>query len=180
MNKMAKGVITTGVGIVLLVGGGGTLATWNQAQSASMGKVVAGDLNLVPASAGVWTNASGTVVNVASYKVVPGDTLSYSQPLNLTLVGDLMVAHLTVTGAFAADGFGANATVSATTLTKSDSKVVSATADLVPTDSGVVTASTTFTFNKSTTGRDSVAASVDLSGIGYSLVQQAPVASNNK
>ena len=180
MNKMTKGVIATGVGIVLLVGGGGTLATWNQAQSASMGKVVAGDLNLVPASSGVWTNASGTVVNVANYKVVPGDTLTYSQPLNVTLVGDLMVARLAVTGASAADGFGANATVSATTLTKSDSKVVAATTDLHPADSGVVTASTTFTFNKSTKDRVAISASVDLSGIGYSLVQQAPVDTNNK
>ena len=87
---------------------------------------------------------------------------------------------LAVTGASAADGFGANATVSATTLTKGDAKVVAATTDLRPADSGVVTASTTFTFNKSTTGRNATAASVDLSGIGYSLVQQAPVDSNNK
>lgn len=180
MNKMTKGAIATGVGIVLMVGGGGTLATWNQAQSASMGKVVAGDLNLVPASAGVWTNASGTQVTIANYKVVPGDTLTYTQPLNVTLSGDLMVARLAVTGASAADGFGANATVSATTLTKGDAKVVAATTDLRPADSGVVTASTTFTFNKSTTGRNATAASVDLSGIGYSLVQQAPVDSNNK
>lgn len=180
MNKMTKGVIATGVGIVLMVGGGGTLATWNQAQSATMGKVVAGDLNLVPATAGVWTNASGTVVNVAEYRVVPGDTLTYTQPLNVTLTGDLMVARLAVTGASAADGFGANATVSATSLTKSDNKVVSATTDLRPADSGVVTASTSFTFNKSTASRTATLASVDLSGIGYSLVQQAPVASNNK
>ena len=180
MNKMTKGVIATGVGIVLMVGGGGTLATWNQAQSASMGKVVSGDLNLVPATAGVWTNASNTVVDIAKYNVVPGDTLTYTQPLTVSLDGDLMVARLAVTGASAADGFGANATVSATTLTKADKTVVSATTDLVPADSGVVTASTTFTFNKSTTGRTATKASVDLSGIGYSLVQQAPAASNAK
>ncbi len=180
MNKMTKGAIATGVGIVLMVGGGGTLATWNQAQNGSMGKVVAGDLNLVPASAGVWTNASGAVIAIANYKVVPGDTLTYTQPLNVTLGGDLMVARLAVTGASAADGFGSNATVSATTLTKADNKVVAATTDLRPADSGIVTASTTFTFNKSTTDRNAVAASVDLSGIGYSLVQQAPVDSNNK
>ncbi|WP_449372241.1 alternate-type signal peptide domain-containing protein [Arthrobacter psychrolactophilus] len=179
MNKMAKGAIATGVGIILLAGGGGTLATWNQAQNASMGTVVAGDLNLAPASAGVWTNASGTVVTVANYKVVPGDTLTYTQPLNVKLVGDLMVAKLTVTGASAADGFGTNAVVSATTLKKSDDTVVSATSDLHPSDTGVVTASTTFTFKKSTAGLDATKASVDLSGIGYKLEQQAPVASNN-
>lgn len=28
MNKIAKGAIATGVGVILLAGGGGTLATW--------------------------------------------------------------------------------------------------------------------------------------------------------
>ena len=29
MNKMAKGAIATGLGVALLIGGGGTLAIWN-------------------------------------------------------------------------------------------------------------------------------------------------------
>lgn len=180
MNKMVKGAIATGVGVILLAGGGGTLATWNQANTASMGSVVAGDLNLA-AGAGVWTNAAGTAIpKIADYKVVPGDTLTYTQPLTVTLTGNLMTAKLAVTGASAASGFGDNAVVSATTLTNSKNGKVLADTVLVPADSGVVTASTTFTFKKSTTSTDATQATVDLSGIGYKLEQQAPVSSNNQ
>ncbi|ALE93931.1 hypothetical protein AOC05_02900 [Arthrobacter alpinus] len=180
MNKLAKGAIATGVGVILLVGGGGTLATWNQAQNASMGSVVAGDLNLT-AGTGAWTNAAGTTIaKIADYKVVPGDTLTYTQPLTVTLTGNLMTAKLAVTGASTANGFGDSAVVSPTTLTNSKSGKVLPDTVLVPTDSGVVTASTTFTFKKSTTGTDATKAAVDLSGIGYKLEQQAPVSSNNQ
>lgn len=56
MNKMAKGALATGVGIILLVGGCGTLATSDQTSNASMGSVVAGELmvaKLVMTGAGV-------------------------------------------------------------------------------------------------------------------------------
>jgi len=181
MNKMAKGAIATGLGVVLLVGGGGTLATWNLAQNASMGKVVTGDLNLVPstttAGQGQWTNAAGTKIDIASYKVVPGDVLTYTQDLNLTISGDLMAAKLAVTGAGINNGFDpATVSVSATTLTKG-TQILPGTV-LLPADSGTVQASTTFTFNTSTSGRSDVGANYDFSGVGYSLVQQAPASAN--
>ncbi|MEO6531250.1 MAG: alternate-type signal peptide domain-containing protein [Specibacter sp.] len=172
---MAKGAIATGVGIILLAGGGGTLATWNQANTASMGSVVAGDLNLVPVTGSAkWTNAKNQTINISSYKVVPGDVLTYTQNLDVTLVGDLMAAKLAVTGAGVDTGFGGNATVAATTLKNSSSGAILATDVLRPANSGVVTASTTFTFKSATANRDSVAASYNFGGVGYSLTQQAP------
>ncbi len=97
MNKLVKGAIATGAGVILLVGGGGTLATWNQGQSASMGQVVSGDLNLEVNTAtdkGHWTNASGITINAATYKAVPGDVLTYTQDLKMTLAGDRMRGRL--------------------------------------------------------------------------------------
>lgn len=174
MNKIAKGAIATGVGIILLAGGGGTLATWNQAQNASMGSVVSGDLNLVPVKdSAKWTNASGATVDVAKYKVVPGDVLTYTQELDMTLEGDLMVAKLEVTGAGVDNGFKDNATLSTTTLTGKAGKIA-ATDALTPANDGIVTASTTFTFKSTTDLRDAVNTSYNLTGIGYKLVQQAP------
>ncbi|MHA7304948.1 alternate-type signal peptide domain-containing protein [Arthrobacter sp. TMN-49] len=179
MNKMAKGAIATGVGVILLAGGGGTLATWNQANSAAMGSVVSGDLNLVPvAKSAVWTNASGNPIDITTYKVVPGDSLTYTQQLNVTLSGDLMVAKLAVTGAAADKGFGANAVVSATRLSDSKGGAVLKDDKLTPANTGVVTASTTFAFKESTTARNSVNSTVDFSSIGYKLEQQAPAGSN--
>ena len=177
MNKMAKGAIATGVGVILLAGGGGTLATWNQASNASMGSVVSGDLNLT-AGAGVWTNASGSKINVASYKVVPGDTLTYTQPLTVTLTGDLMVAKLAVTGTGADSGFTNNVAVSPTTLRGAANKAVLPATALVPADSGEVIASTTFSFKEATSGRNAANATYNFAGIGYNLVQQAPTATN--
>lgn len=180
MNKMVKGAIATGVGVIILVGGGGTLATWNQAQNASMGSVVSGDLNLA-ASNGKWTNAAGkTIADISVYRVVPGDVLTYTQDVTVTLSGDLMAAKLAVTGV-GVDGTGVNAfggaaTVSTTTLTKGTQVLPDAI--LLPADSGVVKASTTFTFKTSTTGRTATNASYNLGGIGYALVQQAPATAN--
>ncbi|MCQ9163340.1 MULTISPECIES: alternate-type signal peptide domain-containing protein [unclassified Arthrobacter] len=181
MNKMVKGAIATGVGVILLVGGGGTLATWNQAQQANMGSVVSGDLNLA-ATNGKWTNAAGTVIpDITAYHVVPGDVLTYTQDVTVTLTGDLMQAKLAVTGAgqdgTGATAFGGAATLSPTTLTKG-TQILPDTI-LTPADSGVVKASTTFTFNTSTTGRTATNATYNLGGIGYALVQQAPASANN-
>ncbi len=188
MNKMVKGAIATGVGVVLLVGGGGTLATWNQAQSASMGSVVSGDLNLevnTATNSGKWTNAAGTVVDVKAYRVVPGDTLTYTQDLKMTLTGDLMAAKLSLTGAGANTGFTpASVVVSATALTDksvtaSAPSPISASTVLTPAVNGhLVTASTTFTFLASTSNRDSVNQTYDFKSVGYKLEQQAPVSAN--
>lgn len=183
MNKMAKGAIATGVGVILLVGGGGTLATWNQAQNASMGSVVSGDLNLevnTATNVGKWTNAAGTVVDVKAYKVVPGDTLTYTQDLKVTLTGDLMAAKLAVTGAGVNAGFLDKNVVVAPTTIKDGVKAIAADDVLTPSVNGhVVTASTTFTFKTSTDARDGAGAKAyEFGGVGYKLVQQAPPAAN--
>lgn len=177
MNKMVKGAIATGVGVILLVGGGGTLATWNQNADASMGSVVSGDLNLT-ATNGKWTNAVGTAIpSIAAYKVVPGDVLTYTQDVNVTLTGDLMAAKLVTTG-IPVDGtgtaaFGGAAIVSPTTLTKG-TEILPSTI-LTKNDNGsVVKASTTFTFKADTAARTAANASINLSGMGYSVTQQAP------
>lgn len=145
-----------------------------------MGSVVSGDLNLV-ASPGEWKNASGIVIpKIADYKVVPGDTLTYTQPLTVTLTGDLMVAQLAGTGAEETNGFGETVSVSGTTLKDAKIGAVLPAKNLVPSNSGKVMASTTFTFKESATARNATAAVVDLSGIGYNLVQQAHANSNGK
>ncbi|WP_312180575.1 alternate-type signal peptide domain-containing protein [Arthrobacter sp.] len=173
MNKMAKGALATGVGVALLLGGGGTLAVWNQSASANAGTIVAGDLNLVAAK-GVWTNAKGTIVDPASYKVVPGDVLTYTQTLDVTLVGDLMNAKLTLSGA--ASAFQ-NAQVSPIELKGATAggvlNAASLTPATIPADKKV-TASTKFTFNSATTGRDDVNKTADFTNLSYSLEQIAP------
>ncbi|WP_425863825.1 alternate-type signal peptide domain-containing protein [Arthrobacter sp. TWP1-1] len=180
---MAKGAIATGVGIILLAGGGGTLATWNQTVNTSIGSVVSGDLNLKASSTtpAVWTNAAGTVIpNIAAYKVVPGDVLTFKQNLDVTLVGDLVAANLTVTGLPTAQT--ANEVIVATVL-KDGTATLPATLTQANANGHTITATTTFTFNAAlgslgtpVDGRQAVTKSYSLDGIGYKLEQLAPVA----
>ncbi len=181
MNKIVKGALATGVGVIVLVGGGGTLATWNQAQTASMGSVVSGDLNLEVNTAtdkGHWTNAAGSTINAATYKVVPGDVLTYTQDLKVTLSGDQMRARLSLTVDGTNNGFDLNnVDIYPTTLMKGG-KDVNGTV-LLPADSGIVTASTKIVFKTSTDLRESTNANGTLD-VGYKLVQDAPATANGQ
>ncbi|SEE63786.1 alternate signal-mediated exported protein, RER_14450 family [Arthrobacter alpinus] len=173
MNKMAKGAIATGVGIILLAGGGGTLATWNQTAEGTQGKVVAGDLNMV-AGTGVWKNAKNQTVTISSYKVVPGDVLTYTQPLTVTLEGDLMVAKLSLKGTSANNGFVPADFTAVTTLTDAAGVAVSANTPLNKDHDGAFTATTKFTFAVGTAARSSVNGEYNFADIGYKLEQQVP------
>jgi alternate signal-mediated exported protein len=97
MNKMTKGALATGLGVALLVGGGGTLAVWNAEATKTAGTIVAGNMTL-DAGEGKWTNVNGKDVDLAEYKVVPGDVLTFTQPVTVGMTGDLLEAALTTTG----------------------------------------------------------------------------------
>jgi len=101
MNKMAKGALATGVGVALLLGGGGTLAVWNQSVNANAGTIASGELKLAAAT-GAWTsNITKGAVDPAVYKMVPGEKLAFTQDLTVTLVGDQLNANLSVVDAAA-------------------------------------------------------------------------------
>ena len=96
---MTKGAIVTAAGVMLLIGGGGTLAVWNVEQNAQAGTVASGDLNLV-AEAGVWTVAGpAEPIDIDTYQIVPGDTLTYTQNVDITLDGDNISATLSIENA---------------------------------------------------------------------------------
>ena len=180
MNKMAKGALATGVGVALLLGGGGTLAVWNQTQSANAGQIAAGDLQLTIKKAGEWKNAYGTVVdldptnNVADYTVVPGDILTYSQIMDVKLTGDQMKAKLTLDGSFSNGGFGPNDVTIGEVVVKEDKAGATQILgqQLTPANSGTVVASASFTF-KNVDARKSAEAVADLRGMSFKLEQQA-------
>ncbi len=110
MNKMAKGALATGVGVALLLGGGGTLATWNASQAANAGTIASGELKMT-AGTGNWaSNMTAGPITVASYKMVPGEKLTYSQDLAVTLIGDRITANLKTTDAVA-KAFGSEANI---------------------------------------------------------------------
>lgn len=177
MNKMAKGALATGVGVALLLGGGGTLAVWNETEKANAGTIAAGTLDLTPGD-GIWSSNGVDIADINAYKIVPGETLSYRQDLTVDLKGDKMRANLTVdtskvlTGNFKS---GDLELVQAPTLKDAASNKVLPTTVLTPTVTGApqtVTASVSFKFDAD--ALSSVGATADLSSVFYKL-DQMPV-----
>jgi alternate signal-mediated exported protein len=177
LKKMTKGAIVTAAGVMLLIGGGGTLAVWNVEQNAQAGTVASGDLNLV-AEAGVWTvagvNGPVTIPDINEYRIVPGDTLTYTQNVDITLDGDNISATLSIenAGGVNTDFDNGTFTTSAVALTKDGEPVenpLSANDDVTD-----AVASVTFDFLPATDGRDSVDATYDFSAVAFKLVQIAP------
>lgn len=79
MNKFVKGSIAAGSGMVLLLGGAGSLAYWNSEAELAGGTIEAGSLELTAAE-GVWTD------ELTHW--VPGDEETFSTTLTLTTAGD--------------------------------------------------------------------------------------------
>lgn len=175
MNKMTKGALATGLGAALLIGGGGTLAVWNTTAEQQAGSIVNGDLQLT-AGAGTWTNSESTKIeDLSSYRAVPGDTLTFSQPVTVALDGDLMEAHLTVTDKLTAPEAAAYLKVGETTLKDDSDNIV--TGSLTEDSDGIYTASVTVTFlSTPTDGTISTKATNNLGKIGFKLEQVAPSA----
>ena len=80
MNKFAKGSLAAGAGIVLLLGGAGTLAYWNDSAELTGGTVNAGTLEL---------NENDDTLAVAGPELlVPGDTKTFTADMQLIATGD--------------------------------------------------------------------------------------------
>ena len=173
MNKMAKGALAIGVGAALLLGGGGTLATWNDASAKDAGTIAAGELKMDATAAGIWTNSFGETVQLDSYKVVPGETLTYSQNLDINLVGDKIKALVSVDKSAVQLGSFAAGDLVVGTPTLAKAGVPLADPILTPDTDGTVTAATTFTFSN-TAPLSSLNATAALGTITYKLDQQVP------
>jgi alternate signal-mediated exported protein len=103
MNKLVKGAIAGAAGIVLLMGGAGSLAYWNDTANAGpasgSNSITAGTLTIAAANGGSWTKgmydnsgavtvAPAAVANLSNVRIVPGNRLVYTQTFNVTASGD--------------------------------------------------------------------------------------------
>lgn len=87
MNKFAKGSLAAGAGLVLLLGGAGTLAYWNDSADLTGGTINAGTLDLT-ATEGTWAQGGTPIQDIAQWTMVPGDELTYTADLGLLAQGD--------------------------------------------------------------------------------------------
>lgn len=132
MNKIFTGIIAAAAGTTLLLGGAGTFALWNSTSSVQAGTVNAGTLALATSGSGVWSNVTNTpakTIDPATFKIVPGNTITYSQPLTINATGDDLSATLSynaaavtgtltgLTSSLAVTSSSSNVTVSGSTIT---------------------------------------------------------------
>jgi alternate signal-mediated exported protein len=128
MNRYAKGAIAAAAGAVLLLGGAGTFALWNDSTTVDAGSVTSGHLALDDSSlVGHWYHydpaltvgqyaAQGDLVDTAgAYTVVPGDELIYvATGLGIDAEGGNL--HFTVTSSNTSALSGNGFTVSGVSL----------------------------------------------------------------
>ncbi|HET6153923.1 MAG TPA: alternate-type signal peptide domain-containing protein [Marmoricola sp.] len=107
MNKSTKGALAAAAGGVLLLGGAGSLAYWNDAASVAGGTINSGKLSLTDTTTGTCSSAPWTIDAAESPAGVTFD------PATDTLVpGDVLTKHCSYT--IGAQGTHLRATVNAT------------------------------------------------------------------
>lgn len=145
MNKLAKAAIAAAIATALLLGGAGTLASWNSSAGVSGGTIVAGNLLVADdTTAGSW-KANGAAITLTGYLIVPGDVLTLTKTMNITATGNDLVATLAVSpGSISATTTGAADVALAAYLTK--------TAVLTATGTGIAAAGSTYTVTAGTAG----------------------------
>ncbi|MGB7363385.1 MAG: alternate-type signal peptide domain-containing protein [Rhodococcus sp. (in: high G+C Gram-positive bacteria)] len=178
MNKATKGALAAVAAVILLLGGLGSFALWNDDATTDGGTITAGDLTITPDGAGVWAqtttdvNAASTI-DIDNYLVVPGDVVTYTQDYLIEASGDNLLADLTVDlGSISGAGdllenmeVTVSGTSGATALPTNGDSVRIASIDQD------VTVTVTFDFLEATSGLTAQNGTVDLSSFTLDLVQ---------
>lgn len=181
MKKMTKGAIVTGLGVALLLGGGGTLATWNMNQSANAGTIQTGNMGLTQQS-GEWTSNLGDgdpilSADIGKHKIVPGEKMTYTQVIEVSAEGNLK-AELSLSMGSLSGGLLDNLSLESFTVTPEgkNAAVIIGYNGKATVDPGKYTVSATIQFDA--TGTDAMNSNLDLSSIQYVLTQKAPTPTN--
>ncbi len=97
MNKLVKGTLASAAGVMLLMGGFGTYAVWQNSTPADMGSIGSGTLAIDSVGTPTWTGADGTAWAPTDL-MVPGNTVTETVPLVVTASGKDLKAGLSLSG----------------------------------------------------------------------------------
>lgn len=100
MNKATKGAIAAGAAGILLLGGAGTFALWEDTDAIDPAVISTGVLTLGVA-AGEWKDVTApltpvSIAEIADFDIVPGDTVTYTAPVTVTTEGDNLDAEFKI------------------------------------------------------------------------------------
>lgn len=88
MNKLAKGAIATGVATAMFLGGGATLALWNDAVTVGASESINSGVLTLNATPGSWSSNPDLWV--------PGDSFTYTTDVSIVAKGDNLLAELSI------------------------------------------------------------------------------------
>lgn len=179
MNKQTKAAIAAGAGAILLLGGAGSLAYWNDSTTVPGGDIQSGELSLGPcADGGAWVdvNNGNAPIDIAAFRIVPGDTISYTCDTTINATGDNLTAALTadVTPAVGGDAALAAALDTSVTATVGGTPITPGPGGVqITANQGVQTAAVavSITFDPTTAGLIAQNESVNLSAMTLNLQQ---------
>lgn len=99
IGKIAAGATAVGVGVVLLMNGGASLAGWEKTVTGDGVTLSSGTFDLQQAKSIVWADVSAdqteATIDPTTYLMVPGDHLRGVQDFTVDLKGDNLKADLT-------------------------------------------------------------------------------------
>ncbi len=101
MNKTTKGTIAIAAAAALLLGGAGSLAYWQESANVASANIATGQLH-VTTQTGAWAvkkqgaSTFAPIANIATFKMVPGDVVTYTVPFTTTAEGDNLAANATI------------------------------------------------------------------------------------
>lgn len=172
----AKAILAIAAGTALLLGGGGTYAYWSTSTALSTGSVQSGDLNLtLGTSAWSLKGVLGSAISLTdptTARIVPGDVLTLTQPVTVTLVGNTLQADLAVTqAANFVSGPAAQYVKVAVNIPGLGAQTGTNTYRVTPATAGNLQATVTVTFDANTPNLVGVNTPVDLSKLSFSLTQ---------
>jgi alternate signal-mediated exported protein len=170
MNKIVKGSIAGAAGIALLLGGAGTFALWNSTANLSAHTITAGKLTLSDNGDGVWKNGT-TTINPTTYRVIPGQTLVYTQTLKVDAVGDGIKAKLTYSGLTPAGALATYTTEALEVTSSSTNAVVSGSTINFTSGTATVNVKVTIVFPDTVTGSQGQAEELNLNALAFTLEQ---------
>jgi len=101
MKKVTKATIAAVAAGALLLGGAGTVALWQSTDTVDAGQIDTGHLNLTLGTDGQWSDISDAaapepITNVSDFKLVPGDTVKFTQTASIAAAGKNLQGALTV------------------------------------------------------------------------------------
>ena len=172
MNKLVKGAVAGAAGIALLIGGAGTFALWNSTATVSAGSISAGTLSLTANTDGVWKNGS-TVIDPATYKMIPGTTLVFTQTLAINATGDGLTAGLTSSGMTGSGALDSAVTKSLAITSTSSNVAVSGSTITVVSAATPATVKVTYTVTLPSSATTGQGGTLNLSALTFTLAQTA-------